>query len=98
MTLTIPFRPIASIACALMIASCAGSRPTSAVAPPRLTLPETASRPCDLHRLPDSPRLADLEIGYVTRGAQIVACDAARRLAVETLLAERRAQAAATPR
>jgi hypothetical protein len=36
--------------------------------------------------------LADLEIGYVTRGAQIVACDAARRLAVETLKAERAAQ------
>ena len=35
--------------------------------------------------------MADLEVGYLTRGAQIVACDAARRLAVETLLAERRA-------
>jgi hypothetical protein len=42
--------------------------------------------------------LSDLEIGYVTRGAQILACDAARRLAVETLLAERRAQDAARPR
>ena len=30
-----------------------------------------------------------LEVGYVTRGAQIAACDAARRLAVETLQAER---------
>ncbi|MDP1616770.1 hypothetical protein [Phenylobacterium sp.] len=28
--------------------------------------------------------MADLEIGYVTRGAQLVACDAARRLAIET--------------
>ncbi|MDP1642065.1 MAG: hypothetical protein Q8L59_07755 [Phenylobacterium sp.] len=35
------------------------------------------------------PTLADLEIGYVTRGAQIVACDAARRLAVETYEAQR---------
>jgi len=34
----------------------------------------------------------------LTRGAQIVACDAARRLAVETLLAERRAQEASRPR
>ena len=66
--------------------------------PPRLTLPQTASRPCDLHRLPEGATLSDLEIGYVTRGAQIVACDAARRLAVETLLAERRAQEASRPR
>ena len=29
---------------------------------------------------------------YAARGAQIVACDAARRLAVETLLAERAAE------
>jgi hypothetical protein len=42
--------------------------------------------------LPDDATLSDLEIGYVTRGAQIVACDAARRLAVETLQAERAAQ------
>jgi hypothetical protein len=61
-------------------------------------LPETASRPCDLHRLPEGATASDLEIGYVTRGSQIVACDAARRLAVETLFAERRAQEAARPR
>ncbi|KPF75226.1 hypothetical protein IP78_13680 [Brevundimonas sp. AAP58] len=54
-----------------------------------MTLPELASRPCALHRLPETPTLADLEIGYMTRGAQIAACDAARRLAVETLQAER---------
>jgi hypothetical protein len=71
--------------------NCAASRPTSVVAPPRLILPETAARPCELHRLPERATLADLEIGYVTRGAQIVACDAARRLAVETLKAERAA-------
>jgi hypothetical protein len=34
----------------------------------------------------------------MARGAQIAACDAARRLAVETLMAERRAQDAARPR
>lgn len=33
--------------------------------------------------------MADLEIGYAARGAQIAACDAARQLAVDTLLAER---------
>jgi len=41
-----------------------------------------------MHRLPARPTEADLEIGYATRGAQIVACDAARRLAVETHEAE----------
>lgn len=97
MTPTCRFRLIVSIVCALTMMSCAASRPTSAVAPPRLTLPETAARPCDLHRLPEVATLADLEIGYVTRGAQIVACDTARRLAVETLRAERATQAAASP-
>lgn len=74
-----------------MIASCAGLRPTSSVAPPRLTLPQLASRPCDLYRLPDDPGVADLDVGYMTRGRQIVECDLARRMAVETLLAEREA-------
>ncbi len=91
MTPNCRFRLTVSIVCALTMMSCAASRPTSAVVPPRLTLPETASLPCDLHRLPDGATLADLEIGYITRGAQIVACDAARRLAVETLWAERAA-------
>jgi hypothetical protein len=54
-----------------------------------------ASRPCELHRLPDVPTLGDLEAGYMTRGRQIADCDAARRLAVETLLAERAAGEAA---
>jgi len=95
--MTLPFRclPIALTACATMIASCAGSRPTSSVAPPRLTLPAMASRPCALHRLPAAPTLGDLEAGYMTRGRQIADCDAARRLAVDTLLAERRAGEAA---
>jgi hypothetical protein len=38
--------------------------------------------------LPQSPTQADLEIGYATRGAQVVACDAARALAVQTHAAE----------
>jgi len=41
-----------------------------------------------LHQLPDAPTQADLEVGYAQRGAAIVACDAARRLAVETHEAE----------
>lgn len=76
-------------ACATMTASCAGSPPISAVAPPRLTLPAIASRPCELHRLPPTPTLGDLEAGYMIRGRQIADCDAARRLAVQTLQAER---------
>ncbi|WP_298159705.1 hypothetical protein [Brevundimonas sp.] len=35
--------------------------------------------------------MGDLEAGYMTRGRQIADCDTARRLAVETLLAERAA-------
>lgn len=64
----------------------------STVALPRLTLPEAASAPCALASLPARPGQADLEVAYMTRGAQIVACDGARRLAVETLLAEREMQ------
>lgn len=41
-----------------------------------------------LYQLPENPTEADLDIGYVTRGANLVACDAARRLAVETFQAE----------
>jgi len=88
------WRVAAPIVCALMTASCAGSPRISPVAPPRLALPETASRPCALATLPAAPTLADLEAAYMLRGAQVLACDGARRLAVETLLAERAMQAA----
>ena len=88
-------RQIALIASATMIASCAGSSPNSWVAPPRLTLPAMAARPCELHRLPDSPTLGDLETGYMIRGRQIASCDTARRMAVATLAAERAAGEAA---
>lgn len=82
----------APIACALMTASCAGTLPISTVAPVRLALPEAATRPCILATLPAEPTLGDLETAYAARGAQVVACDGARRLAVETLLAERALQ------
>ncbi|WP_447910281.1 hypothetical protein [Brevundimonas bullata] len=42
--------------------------------------------------MPEGARLADLEAAYLLRGAQIVACDSARRLAVEALIAERAMQ------
>lgn len=63
-------------------------RPTYAD-PPRLTLPALAETPCRLAVLPDNPTQADLEAVYITRGAGIVTCDAARQLAVDTLKAER---------
>jgi hypothetical protein len=72
-----------------MTASCAASRPISPAAPPRLDLPEAAARSCSLATLPPTPTQADLETAYAERGAQIVTCDAARRLAIDVLIAER---------
>lgn len=82
---------LAPIAFSAMIASCASSPPPSA-APPRLALPPAATRPCLLDRLPESPTQGDLEVAYVSRGAALVACEAARELAIATLLAEREMQ------
>lgn len=53
------------------------------------TADDAVTRPCDLAVLPETATAADLEAAYVRRGVQILACDAARRLAVETLQAER---------
>ncbi|WP_374473127.1 hypothetical protein [Phenylobacterium sp.] len=58
-------------------------------------MPAEAARPCSLYVLPDRPTQADLEAGYATRGAQILACDAARRLAVETHASEHALEEAA---
>ena len=47
-------------------------------------MPATAVQPCTLvGRLPAEPAQADLEIGYAVRGAEILACDAKRSLAVD---------------
>lgn len=86
-----PLIRLAPLVLSSMIASCAVSPPTS-VTPPRLILPTAATTPCRLDRLPDRPTEADLEAGYVARGAQLVACDGARKLAVDTLVAERELQ------
>jgi hypothetical protein len=51
-------------------------------------MPIEAARSCEIFRLPEAPKVADLEIGYARRGAQIAACDAARSLAVRTHEAE----------
>lgn len=80
--------PLAPLVCASMIAGCASSPPPSA-APPRMILPEAATTPCRLDRLPEAATRADLEASYAARGAALVMCDSARRLAVDTLLAER---------
>lgn len=91
--MTPPFRLIrlAPLASLSMIASCAASLPPSAP-PPRLVLPTAATTPCALAILPEAPTRADLEIAYAERGAGLVACEGARRLAVETLMAERALQ------
>lgn len=89
MTPTSLLKAAAPIVCAAMTASCVASRPNWTVAPPRLPLPEAALKPCGLATLPPRPTAADLDEAYLTRGNQILTCDGARRLAVETLLAER---------
>ena len=90
--LTRPLTLIALLACTVMTANCAGLRPPSEAAPPRLPLPATADEPCHLTMLPAAPTSADLEAGYMGRGADVIACDAARQLAVDTLKAERALQ------
>ena len=86
-----------SLAYGLMTASCAATPGPSLAAAPRIATPAEASRPCELYRLPEAPTQADLEIGYATRGAQVVACDAARRLAVATHDAEHALEDEARP-
>jgi hypothetical protein len=64
------------------------------VAPPRIEPPEQATEPCRLPILPDGPiSWSDLERVYLERGEAIVACDQARRLALD----ERANRSRATP-
>lgn len=91
MTLNNPWIRLAPLALLGMIASCAASRPASAP-PPRLNLPSVVTTPCRLDRLPERPTLADFEVSYMARGQRLAECEAARALAVETLLAERALQ------
>ena len=81
--------PLCMIACAGLIASCATQGPPP-VPPPRLSIPEAASKTCLLDLLPENATQADLEAVYNARGAAVLNCDGARQLALETLLAERR--------
>jgi len=91
--MTLPHRStlLASLVCASMTACCA-KQPPEFAPPPRLILPQAATTPCRLDRLPDTASLADLEASYAARGAALVLCDAARSLAVETLTSERALQ------
>jgi hypothetical protein len=73
--------------CGVATSACATSVQPLRVAP-RVETPAEAKRPCEIYRLPPAPNQSDLELGYAERGAQIVACDAARRLAVESHEAE----------
>ena len=91
MTPKLPWIRLGSLALSITTASCAASLPPSA-SPPRLTLPMAATEPCVLERLPERPTLADLEAAYMARGLRLAECEAARALAVDTLLAERALQ------
>jgi hypothetical protein len=51
-------------------------------APPQIETPPEAEERCEIYILPLDPTLADLEVGYQTRGAQLMACDGRRGLAV----------------
>lgn len=79
----------AALACMVLMSACATSGPPSAMlSPPRRQMPETAKAPCGLPILPQRPTYADLEAGYLARGAAIVACDASRQLAVDVQAGE----------
>jgi hypothetical protein len=92
-------RILLSIACAGLTTSCAGfgrgSVPEAETAPPpKLTIPAEARNPCQLYRLPANPTQADLEVGYVTRGAQLIECDGLRQVVVTTFDTQAEALAA----
>lgn len=88
----------AFLSCAGLTAGCATPPPALPVALPQLTPPPAATAPCEVYVLPPAATRADLDAGYVRRGAQIAACDAARRMALETLTAEHALEAEALRR
>ncbi|OJU54836.1 MAG: hypothetical protein BGO02_12165 [Brevundimonas sp. 67-6] len=52
-------------------------------------MPAQATRPCALPRLPDQATAAELESAFTARGVALLACDAARQLAVDVHAAEK---------
>ncbi len=81
---------IVATACAGLTSACASSPQTWAGAGPQIEMPQAARQPCDLFILPSNPTEGDLDRGFAKRGAQVVACDSARQLAVETFDAQQR--------
>jgi hypothetical protein len=53
-------------------------------------MPQEAMRPCTLQRLPEHPTVGDLESAFEARGGALIACNAARRLAVDTYFAQQK--------
>lgn len=86
---------IALLAFTPVIASCALSTQPYQGAPPQTEMPAEARKPCAIYVLPPNAFHADEEIGYTSRGAQIVSCDKARQLAVQTFDLEHQLQAQA---
>jgi len=85
--MTNPCLQIVPLVLMTLTVACAPSRPVSA--PIRLSLPAAALTRCRLPVLPDEPTQADLEATYVERGAALIECEGARRLAIDALRAER---------
>ena len=83
-----PSRLIVATVCAGLTSACASSTRSLAVAGPQNDMPPAARQACELFVLPKDATEGDLDRGFVLRGAQIVACDSARRLAVETFDAQ----------
>lgn len=79
------FLMVGLLVSSMPISGCATSTASSKVARAGFLVPEAAARPCRLPILPPQPTLADLELGYVERGAAILECDLSRQLAVDTL-------------
>lgn len=78
--------------CALATSGCVTFTPPPA-ALPVVPLPQAATQPCQVYRLPENPTQADFEAGYEIRGLQIAECDSRRRLAVDTVLEQQLANA-----
>ena len=80
---------IAASACSMLTAACVTSGPPPApVQAPQREMPATAVSPCSLPLLPADATVADLERVFTERGVSIIACDAARQLAVDVHAAE----------
>lgn len=81
---------LALTVCSLPIVSCANYGPPSVpTPPPQRDMPDLALRACALPRLPDQATAVDLESAFTARGVALVACDAARQLAVDVHTGQR---------